>query len=77
MLQDRSFLTGHKLVINAKIQNESVSRQINFDRTKMQKFKMRHFFVICGQTVLPDRSVLKGHKWIERKCDILSNFQTM
>ena len=37
----------------------------------------------CGQTVLPDRSVLKGQKLVENakieklKCDILSNFQTM
>ena len=37
----------------------------------------------CGQTVLPDRSVLMGHKLVENakipkfKCDIWSNFQTM
>ena len=37
----------------------------------------------CGQTVLPDRSVLTGQKLVENakiqkfKCDILSNFQTM
>ena len=37
----------------------------------------------CGQTVLPDRSILKGQKLVENakiqkfKCDILSNFQTM
>ena len=37
----------------------------------------------CGQTVLPDRSVLKGQGLVENakiqkfKCDILSNFQTM
>ena len=37
----------------------------------------------CGQTVLPDRSVLIGQKLVESaqiqtfKCDILSNFQTM
>ena len=37
----------------------------------------------CGQTVLPDRSVLIGEKLVENakikkfKCDILSNFQTM
>ena len=37
----------------------------------------------CGQTVLPDRSVLIGQKLVENaniqkfKCDILSNFQTM
>ena len=37
----------------------------------------------CGQTVLPDRSVLKGQKLVENakiqkfKCDILSNFQTV
>ena len=36
-----------------------------------------------GQTVLPDRSVLKGQKVVENvkivkfKCDILSNFQTL
>ena len=35
----------------------------------------------CGQTVLPDRSVLTGQKLVEKakiqkfKCDILSNFQ--
>ena len=34
----------------------------------------------CGQSVLPDRSVLIGPKLVENakiKCDILSNFQTM
>ena len=37
----------------------------------------------CGQTVLPDRSVLIGQKLVENakiqkfNCDILSNFQTM
>ena len=37
----------------------------------------------CGQTVLPDRSVLIGKKLVVKtniqkfKCDILSNFQTM
>ena len=37
----------------------------------------------CGQTVLPDRSVLIGQKLVRNakikklKCDILSNFQTM
>ena len=37
----------------------------------------------CGQTVLPDRSVLIGQKLVESakiekfKCDILSYFQTM
>ena len=37
----------------------------------------------CGQTVLPDRSVLIGQKLVENakiqklKCDILSSFQTM
>ena len=37
----------------------------------------------CGQTVLPDRSVLIGQKLVENakikklKCDILSNFQAM
>ena len=37
----------------------------------------------CGQTVLPDRSVLIGQKLAENakiqifKCDIFSNFQTM
>ena len=36
----------------------------------------------CGQTVLPDRSILIGQKLVENakiqkfKCDILSNFQT-
>ena len=37
----------------------------------------------CGQTVLPDSSVLKGQKLVENaksqkcNCDFLSNFQTM
>ena len=37
----------------------------------------------CGQTVLPDRSVLSGQKLVENakiqkfKCDILSKFQTI
>ena len=39
--------------------------------------------VACGQTVLPDGSLLIGQKLVENakiqkcKCDILSNFQTM
>ena len=46
-----------------------------------------HFFwksEACGQTVLPDRSLLIGQKLVENapkcqkiKCDTLSNFQTM
>ena len=37
----------------------------------------------CGQTVLPDRSVLIGQKLVENakiqkfKCDILDDFQTL
>ena len=37
----------------------------------------------CGQTVLPDRSLLIGQKLVENakvkkfKCDILSDFQTL
>ena len=37
----------------------------------------------CGQTVLPDRSILIGQKLVENakienlKCDILGDFQTM
>ena len=37
----------------------------------------------CGQTVLPDRSILIGQKLMENakiqkfKCDISSNFETM
>ena len=37
----------------------------------------------CGQTVLPDRSVLIGQKLVENakiekfKCDILGDFQTL
>ena len=37
----------------------------------------------CSQTVLPDRSILLGQKFVEKcpkkinKCDILSDFQTM
>ena len=37
----------------------------------------------CGQTVLPDRSILKGQKLMENakmeklKCDILGDFQTL
>ena len=32
----------------------------------------------CGQTVLPDRSILRGGKCQnENKCDILSDFQTL
>ena len=37
----------------------------------------------CGQTVLPDRSILKGQKLVENakmeklKCDILGDFQTL
>ena len=39
--------------------------------------------VACGQTVIPDRSILIGQKMVEIakipkfKCDILSNFQTL
>ena len=38
---------------------------------------------VCGQTVLPDRSILIGQKLVQNakiqilKCDILSNFQTL
>ena len=52
----------------------------------MPKFGLRRVFEkpeACGQTVLPDRSVLIGQKMVENakiqkfKCVILSNFQTM
>ena len=44
--------------------------------------KMVHFWKpeACGQTVLPDRSLLIGQKLVKIlkfKCDILSNFQTL
>ena len=38
---------------------------------------------VCGQTVLPDKSLLKGQKLVENakiekvKCDILGDFQTL
>ena len=41
------------------------------------------FLKTCGQTVLPDTSILIGQKLVENakiqkfKCDILSDFQTM
>ena len=64
-------LSGQKLIKNAK--NGPFWRV--FENLKA-----------CGQTVLPDRSVLIGQKLVENtkirkiskfKCDILSNFQTM
>ena len=59
-------LSGQKLIKNAK----KWSSLASFCNPKA-----------CGQTVLPDRSVLIGQKLVEnakiKKCDILSNFQTM
>ena len=61
-------LSGQKFIKNAK------------------NYKFGEFFKkreACGQTLLPDRSVLIGQKLVENakiqkfKCDILSNFQTM
>ena len=49
-----------------------VTRQVNFNRTKIGGkcqnwiFQMRHFEV-CGQTVLPDRSLLIAQKF-DGKC---------
>ncbi len=60
-------LSGQKLIKNAK--NGPFWR--SFEKPEA-----------CGQTVLPDRSVLIGQKLVEKakiqtfKCDILSNFQT-
>ena len=64
--------------------------RLHFEWTKInwkcQKWSILASFwkpEICGQTVLPDRSVLKGQKLVENakikkfKCDILSKFQTM
>ena len=56
--------------------------RLHFEWTKVnQKWSILASFwkpKACGQTVLPDRSVLIGQKLMENaKCDILSNFQTM
>ena len=64
--------------------------RLHFEWTKVNK-KCQKMAILtrirkpeaCGQTVLPDRSVLIGQKLVENakiqkfKCDILSNFQTM
>merc|ERR1711860_108976 len=61
-------LSGQKLIKNAK----KWSILASFLKTKA-----------CGQTLLPDRSVLIGQKLVENaktkkfKCDIQRNFQTM
>ena len=61
-------LSGQKLIDNAK--NWSILA--SFWKPKA-----------CGQTVLPDKSVLIGQELVKKvkiqkfKCDILSNFQTM
>ena len=58
-------LSGQKLIKNAK---------------NGQFWRFFFYFEACGQTVLPDRSVLIGQKLVENakmpkfKCDILSNF---
>ena len=42
-----------------------------------------YVYILSGQTVLPDRSILKGQTLVENvkieklKCDILGDFQTM
>ena len=61
-------LSGQKLIKNAK--NGPFWR--SFEKPEA-----------CGQTVLPDRSIVIGQKLVENakiqkfKCDILSNFQIM
>ena len=61
-------LSGQKLIENAK---------------NGQFWRVFRKPEVCGQTVLPDRSVLIGKKLVENakiqkfKCDILSNFQTL
>ena len=61
-------------------------QKLNKKCQKCQKWSIWRVFwkhEACGQTVLPDRSVLIGHKLAENakiekyKCDILGNFQTM
>ena len=87
MLPDRSLLIGQKLVKNAKIQ------KFKCDILSGQKFtknaKNGPFWRVflkpeaCGQTVLPDRSILIGQKLAENakiknfKWDILIYFQTL
>ena len=58
------------------------------DKSLLKMTKMVNFGYFwkpeaCGQTVLPDRSVLIGQKLVENakiqkfKCDILDDFQTL
>ena len=71
-----NILSGQKLIKNAKNGQigveTSVSNLASFWKPEA-----------CGQTVLPDKSVLIGQELVENaktqkfKCDILSNFQTM
>ena len=69
---------------------EGIELHLHFEWTEVnQKYLkwsiLASFWIseACGQTVLPDRSVLIGQKLVENakiqkfKCDILSNFQTM
>ena len=64
--------------------------RLHFEWTKInQKCQKRSILLsfckpeACGQTALPDRSLLIGQKLVENakienlKCDILSNFQTL
>ena len=57
---------------------------LTYHRSKIRKlFRLSTKLTACGQTVLPDRSILirqklKENAKIERfKCDILDDFQTM
>ena len=64
--------------------------RLHFEWTKVNKQCQKWSILVsfwkseaCGQTVLPDRSILLGQKllendrWKKFNCDTLSNFQTM
>ena len=71
VLPDRSVLIGKKLVENAKIQKFKM-RHFEWSGQKLIK-NVKKWSILasfwkpeaCGQTVLPDRSVLMGQKLVE------------
>ena len=61
---------------------EQSELRLYFEWTKVHE-KCQKWAEACGQTVLPDRSLLIRQKLVGRakigkfKCDVLSNFQTL
>ena len=76
-----------RLFENLKLAVTKCYQTGHFKRTKINGNakieKLKCYIFSNFQTVLPDRSLLKGQKLLENakieklKCDILSNFETM